>query len=55
MGARAEKQKAQALPQGKGTSQPTSYAAAATAPRLPMRASLIISLSHSTASVHLCA
>jgi len=33
--------------------QPTSYATVATAPRLPTRASLVISLSHSTASVHL--
>jgi len=54
-GTSVEKQKAQVLPQGKGTSQLTSYTAAAVAPRLPARASLIISLSHSTASIHLCA
>jgi len=53
MGARTGKQKAQAPPQGKGTSQPTSYAAVAAAPRLPARASLVISLSHSTATAHL--
>jgi len=53
MGTRAGKQMAQAPPQGKGTSQPTSYAAATTAPRLPTRASLVISLSHSTATAHL--
>jgi len=52
-GAGMEKQKAQVLPQGKGTSQPTSYATVTTAPRLPARASLVISLSHSTASIHL--
>jgi len=34
--------------------QQTSYATAVVAPRLPVRASLIISLSHSTTSVHLC-
>jgi len=51
IGAGEGKQKAQVLPQGKGTSQPSSYAMA---PRLPTRASLVISLSHSTASVHLC-
>jgi len=53
IGARVEKQKAEVLPQGKGTFQPTSYTAAAAALRLPMRASLVISLSHSTASIHL--
>jgi len=52
-GAGTEKQKAQAPPQGKGMSQPTSYTVVATAPRLPVRASLVISLSHSTASIHL--
>jgi len=52
-GARMGKQTAQAPPQGKGTSQPTSYAAIAMAPRLPARASLVISLSHSTATAHL--
>jgi len=55
MGAGAEKQKAQAPPQGKGTTQPISYATATVALRLPARASLVVSLSHSTASVHLCA
>jgi len=54
MGAGVEKQKAQVPPQGKGTFQLTSYAAATVAPGLPMRASLIVSLSHSTASIHLC-
>jgi len=44
---------AQAPPQGKGTSQPASYAAATAALRLPARASLVISLSHSTATAHL--
>jgi len=47
MGARMEEQKAQVPSQGKGTSQPTSYTAAAVAPRLPMRASLVVSLLHS--------
>jgi len=54
MGAGAEKQKAQVPPQGKGTTHPTSYAAVTTALRLPVRASLVVSLSHSTASIHLC-
>jgi len=54
MGAGAEKLKAQVLPPGKGISQPTSYAVATTVPRLPARASLVISLSHSTATTHLC-
>ena len=53
IGAGMEKQKAQALPQGKGTSQPTSYATTTTAPRLPVRASLVISLFHSTATAYL--
>ena len=60
MGTSKGKQPAQAQPQGKGTlapalvkPPPTTYAAAAAAPRLPTRASLIISLSHTTASVHL--
>ena len=53
-GAGVEKQRAQAPPQGKGMSQPTSYAAAVAVPRLPARASLVISLSHSTATAHLC-
>jgi len=52
-GTRAEKQKAQVPLQGRGTSHPTSYAMAAMAPRLPTRASLVISLSHSTASIYL--
>jgi len=50
---RMEKQKAQAPPQGKGMSQPPSYTTLATALRLPTRASLIISLFHSTASIYL--
>ena len=52
-GAGTEKPKAQVPPAGKGMSQPTSYATA-TAPRLPMRASLVISLFHSTVTTHLC-
>jgi len=55
IGSRVGKQMAQAPPQGKGTSQPPSYAATAAVPRLPTRASLVISLSHSTATTHLCA
>ena len=54
------KQPAQPQTQGKGAQAqaqakppPTTYAAAAAAPRPPARASLVISLSHSTASVHL--
>jgi len=53
MGAGVEKQKAQVPPPGKGMLQPTSYTMAAVVPRLPARASLIISLSHSTATAHL--
>jgi len=53
MSAGMGKQMAQAPPQGKGTSQPTSYTAAVVVPRLPARASLVISLSHSTATAHL--
>jgi len=33
--------------------KPTSYTTVTAAPRLPARASLVISLSHSTTSVHL--
>ena len=54
------KQPAQPQTQGKGAqaqaqakTPPTTYAAAAAAPRPPARASLVISLSHSTASIHL--
>ena len=54
------KQPAQPQTQGKGAqaqaqvkTPPTTYAAAGTAPRPPARASLVIFLSHSTASVHL--
>ena len=54
------KQTAQAQPQGKGAqaqapakTPPTTYTTAEAAPRLPARASLVISLSHTTASVHL--
>jgi len=53
MGTRTGKQNTQAPPQGKGTSQPASYATAAAALRLPARASLIVFLSHTTATRHL--
>ena len=60
MGTSKGKQPAQAQPQGKGAqaqapakTPPSTYATAAAALRLPARASLVISLSHTTASVYL--